>query len=137
MKRNRLFRSESGQAIAEAAILLPVFVFVAFAIIDIGWMTRTAAVVEYVVTESARCEAIHSPACTAPTNVQAYAIGLAGNLRLDTGADLQVATPACSPSLCTVSVTYRYKALGAWFPRITITRTASAAVAPVITSEAN
>ena len=90
----RLFQSDSGQAIAEAAVLIPVFVFVAFALIDIQWMTRTAAAIEYVVTEAARCEAIQSQACTAPQSTQGYAAQLAANMRLN--ANLQIATPPCS-----------------------------------------
>jgi Flp pilus assembly protein TadG len=126
----RALRSDSGQTIAEFAVLLPVFVFVSFVLIDIEWMTRTAAAVEYVVTETARCEAIQSPACAAPSNPQAYAIGLASNLRLDTGLSMNLQTPACGPATCQVSIAYHYKALGAWFPALAIQRTGSAAVPP-------
>jgi hypothetical protein len=119
--------SEEGQAIAEAALLIPVFVLLSFVLIDIEWMTRDAAAIEYVVNEAARCEAIQSAACPNP---QAYATMLAGNLRLDTGLNLQLSTPPCTASLCTVSIAYGYKPLGAWFPKMTISRTGSAAVAP-------
>jgi TadE-like protein len=131
MKILTLLRSDSGQAIAEFAVMLPVFVFVAFALIDIQWMTRTAAAVEYVVTETARCEAIQSSACAAPSSPQGYATSLAANLRLDTGINFILDTPPCGPSTCEVSVRYHYKPLGAWFPALTISRTGSAAVPPV------
>ena len=35
-----------GQAIVEAAILLPVFVLVSFMLVDIQWMTKDAAAIE-------------------------------------------------------------------------------------------
>ena len=124
----RLFQSDSGQAIAEAAVLIPVFVFVAFALIDIQWMTRTAAAIEYVVNEAARCEAIQSQACTAPQSTQGYAAQLAANMRLN--ANLQIATPPCSEGACNVSITYQYAELGAWFPKITINRTGTASIPP-------
>lgn len=133
MKLLRLLRADSGQAIAEFAVLFPVFVFVAFVLIDIQWMTRTAAAIEYVVTETARCEAIQSPACAAPSSPQGYATQLAANLRLDTGANLNLDTPACGPSTCQVSISYHYKPLGAWFPALTISRTGSASVPPAVT----
>jgi hypothetical protein len=128
-----LIRADSGQAIIEFAILLPVFALVAFMIIDIEWMTRTAAAIEYVVTETARCEAIASGACSAPSSPQGYATQLAANLRLDTGANFDLDTPACGPSTCQVSISYHYKPLGAWFPALTIQRTGSASVPPAVT----
>jgi hypothetical protein len=126
---NRL-RSDSGQAILEAALLMPVFALLGFLLIDIEWMTRDAAAIEYIVNEAARCEAIQSAACSAPANVQTYATQLAANLRLDTGTNFQLSTPACTPSLCSVSIVYAFKPLGAWFPPMTISRTGSAAVPP-------
>jgi hypothetical protein len=129
----RFLRSDSGQAIAEFAVMLPVFVFVAFALIDIQWMTRDAAAIEYIVNETARCEAIGSGACTAPSSPQGYATSLAANLRLSTGTEFDLATPPCGPSTCEVSVRYHYKPLGAWFPAMTISRTGSAAVPPAVT----
>jgi hypothetical protein len=128
-----LFRSDSGQAIAEFAAILPVFALVSFMIIDIQWMTRTAAAVEYVVMETARCEAIQSGACTAPSSPQGYATSLAANLRLSTGAEFELTTPPCNPNTCQVSIVYHYKPLGAWFPALTISRTGSAAVPPAVT----
>jgi hypothetical protein len=128
-----LFKRDSGQAIAEFAVMLPVFVFVAFALIDIQWMTRDAAAIEYIVNETARCEAIQSGACAAPSSPQGYATTLAQNLRLSTDANFDLDTPPCTPSACSVSIRYHYKPLGAWFPALTISRTGSAAVPPQVT----
>jgi len=36
------FREESGQAIAEFAVMLPVFVLVSFCIVDIIWLAKDA-----------------------------------------------------------------------------------------------
>ena len=126
-------RGDSGQAIAEFAVMLPVFVFVAFALIDIQWMTRDAAAIEYIVNETARCEAIASGACAAPSSPQGYATQLAQNLRLSTDASFDLDTPPCTPNTCSVSIRYHYKPLGAWFPALTISRTGSAAVPPAVT----
>ena len=128
-----ILSSDSGQAIAEFAVLLPVFVFVSFVLIDIQWMTRTAAALEYVVTETARCEAIESKACAPPSSPQGYATQLAQNIRLSTGTNFDLDTPPCGPNTCQVSIVYHYKPLGAWFPALTISRTGSAAVPPAVT----
>jgi TadE-like protein len=119
-------KSDRGQALAEFAVLLPVFVLVGFILVDIQWMTRDAQAIEYIVTETARCEAIKSTACPVPKD---YATGMANLLRLSTDQNFKLSTPPCGTS-CEVQIQYHYKPLGAWFPAITITRTGSAAVAP-------
>jgi Flp pilus assembly protein TadG len=132
---------ESGQAIAEFAVLLPVFVFVSFAIVDIQWMTKQAANIDYIVNEVSRCEALHeiTPSAPLPCNPSTggvsphqYAVNLAQNLRLGTGSDLVVNTPTCDPTAgaCTVNVSYNYKPLGAWFPAMTIARTGLSSYVP-------
>lgn len=124
-----LAAGSDGQAILEAAIMLPVFILVSFIFIDIQWMTRSAAAIEYVVNESARCEAIQSGACPNTSQTRAYATTLAANLRLTNG-DLDITAPNCTPNVCTVSLSYRYKPLGVWFPNMTISRTGTASVPP-------
>jgi Flp pilus assembly protein TadG len=128
-KKAKLFVDDAGQTIAEFAVILPIFVFVGFVMADIVWLTRTAAAIEYVVNEAARCEAIGSLACAAPNSPQSYATNLAQNLRLNS-ASTQLSTPPCSPQSCSVSIAYQYKPLGAWFPALTISRTGTASVAP-------
>lgn len=120
-------RNESGQAIAEFAILLPIFVLVGMMLVDMQWLTRDAAAIEYIANESARCEAIKSGACPVAKD---YATDLAANLRLSTDERLKISAPSCSPTACAVSIDYQFKPLGAWFPAITIHRMGSAAVAP-------
>jgi hypothetical protein len=119
---------DEGSQIAEFAVLLPVWVFVAFVLIDIQWMTGVASNVAYVATETARCEAIMAPACAMP---QSYAAELAQGVRLNTNADVfQVSAPPCNNNQCTDTITYKYQPLGVWFPAITITRTGTSAQAP-------
>jgi hypothetical protein len=126
-KRGRGFNSESGQAIAEFAVLLPIFVLVGFGIVDIQWMTRDAQAIEYITTESARCEAIKAPACANESQTAAFALQLAQNVHLPVTKD-QISTPACSALTCSVVVNFPFKPLGVWFPSITINRTGQAAV---------
>jgi hypothetical protein len=82
------------------------------------------------VNESARCEAIQSYSCVNTRSTNSYALSLAVNLRLNTGPGLQLTTPQCTPNVCTVTLDYHYKPLGAYFPALTITRTGTASVAP-------
>jgi Flp pilus assembly protein TadG len=126
MKR---LRCDSGVVIMEAALVLPVFVLVSFVMIDIQWMLAHAQAIEYIVTETAHCEAMQGTACTAPNSATSYAQKLAANVHLDLRDD-QISAPACNGSTCQLTVTYRYKQLGAWFPPFTITRTGMAAQAP-------
>jgi hypothetical protein len=130
LKLKKLIRAEEGQAIAEAALLLPVFVLVSFMLVDIQWMTKDAAAIEYIVTEAARCEAIASGACQNTGQTRAYAIDLAANMRLSTGAGFDLTTPNCGRDFCQVFLSYHYKPLGAYFPALTISRTGTASVPP-------
>lgn len=127
VRKCKMILDESGQAIAEFAVLLPIFVLVGMMLVDLQWLTRDVAAIEYIANESARCEAIKSGACPAAKD---YATDLAANLRLSTDSRLQISAPSCSPTSCSVSIDYQFKPLGAWFPAITIHRTGSAAVAP-------
>lgn len=128
----RVCLSERGQAIAEFAIMLPVFVLVAFALIDCQWLIKDAADLDYIVSESARCEAIQNPTCATASGTAAYATQLGQTFRLDTTApNFTLTTPPCAQT-CTVTIAYKYKPLGAVFPRtLTLSRTGTAAVAPV------
>jgi Flp pilus assembly protein TadG len=155
---NRIWKyctEESGQAIAEFAVLLPVFALVSFAIIDIQWMTKQAANIDYIANEVARCDALgtmnptaHMP-CSPPGNGAApnknssedYAKALARNLRVDVSTTAFTVTtlePPCQetppspalPNTCNVTITLQYKPLGAWFPNLTISRTGTASYVP-------
>ena len=122
-------KRERGQVIAEAAVMLPVLVFIALAMIDIQWAVRDAADVEYIVNEGARCEAIGSLSCPNKDATLNYVQTLAANMRLSANR-LDVVVPQCSSTTCTVNMTYRFQPLGVWFPPITIFRIGTAAQPP-------
>jgi hypothetical protein len=122
-------RREKGQAILEAALMLPLLVFLALGMITLQWDLSVVGNLEYVVNETARCEAIKSYACTSNSATVAYAQGLAANLRIQ-AASLQLTVPPCSIQTCTVTATYTFITPGRWFPALTVTRVGTAAVAP-------
>jgi hypothetical protein len=120
---------ESGQAILEFAVMLPVFVLIGFLLVDTQWAMKDAANLDYISQESARCEAINSFACAGVKTPQNYALELASNARLDLSR-LTVDAPPCNvvAGTCQVTLTYQFKALGMYFPSLTITRTGVAAI---------
>lgn len=122
-------RNEKGVVIAEAAMILPVLVFLAMAFVDMQWAIKDAADIDYIATESARCEAIGSLECPNQSSTVAYAQLLATNLRLNLSV-LTVTVGLCTPQTCSVDVQYQYKAMGVWFPSITMVRTGTASLPP-------
>lgn len=122
----RLWKENSGVVIAEAAMILPVFCLVGFGLMDMQWCLRSAADLEYVVTETARCEAIQSAACV--PGATSYAVAVATGIHLDTSR-LTIVSSTCNPGVsCAVSATYAYKPMGPYFPAITLSRTGISAV---------
>ncbi|HEX4023062.1 MAG TPA: TadE family protein [Acidobacteriaceae bacterium] len=124
-KNNR----QRGQAILEAAVMLPILVFIALAMIDMQWALSDAGTLDYIVSEAARCEALSALPCTAGNNAGTYATTLAANLKL-TASRFSVVSYSCDPMVgsCTVTATYNYPPIGVWFPSILISRTGTAAV---------
>jgi Flp pilus assembly protein TadG len=120
-------QKQKGQAILEFAVILPLFVFISFGLIDIQWSIERAADLDYIVTEVARCEAIKGDACTGANNPTLYATQLATNVGMHV-QDLTVVSAQCNFTSCTTVMTYNYKALGVWFPKMIIQRTGTAAL---------
>jgi Flp pilus assembly protein TadG len=123
---------ERGQAILEAAVMLPILVFLALGMIDMQWALSDAGTLNYIVMESARCEALSSPSCTGANTAGTYATALGAQLHL-TASRLTIGVFNCNipiPGACSVTATYNYPALGVWFPSITITRTGTAVIQP-------
>lgn len=146
MNSSRNSKREKGQAILEAAVLIPVFVFVCLGLIDLQWALSKVGSLEFVVNETARCEAntwnrathdfeevITAPSpCAYPPGPDSYATTLAENLRM-ASPQFAVDKPGWCDELtgiCTAQMSYAYKPLGAWFPKITITRTGIASMKP-------
>jgi len=125
MRKNK----QRGQAILEAALILPIFIFIGLGMIDLQWMLSRASNVDYIAHETARCEAIGAAPCNSPNTATSYAQQQATSLRMDS-ASLEVVAPACSPSSCVVQLSYSFKPVGAWFPTVTIRRTGMASVQP-------
>jgi Flp pilus assembly protein TadG len=123
---------ERGQAILEMALILPVFCLIGFGLMDVQLCLERAANADYIAQETARCEAIEGIPCTAQT-AEDYAIKkLGADLRMYP-PQLVVVTPPCIQGVsCSVTVTYHFQAIGVWFPSITITRTGTAAVPPLL-----
>lgn len=117
-------RTEKGQAILEFAVILPVFLLIGVGLVDWLIAVDRAANLEYVVSETARCMAISSASCSNPAG---YATRLASGFRMDL-AMLKMESAACGLSECNVVMSYRYQAVGAYFPKITIERTGTAAL---------
>ena len=121
---------QKGQAILEMALILPVFVLVALGMADVVWALERTANLEYIVNESARCEALNGIPCTMQS-YHDYALSLATNLRMN-DHNLTIQTPACVEGVsCTVIGTYRFQPIGVYFPHITIQRTGTAVLPPL------
>jgi len=123
---------ESGQVIVEAALMLPLLVFIALGMIDLQWSLSNVGDLNYIVTESARCQAIGAKPCYTPNTPATYAATLAQQLHLPQ-ANLTVISSGCNTILgtCELTASYQFKPLGVWFPKIVITRTGTASLKTV------
>lgn len=126
MKRKR----ERGQAILEFAVILPVFCLIGFGLMDVQFCLERAANVEYIVNETARCQAIKAIPCTVQPPSD-YVLQQGANLRMYP-PQLVVVSASCIEGVsCSATVTYHFQALGVWFPNVNITRTGMATVPPL------
>jgi hypothetical protein len=120
---------ESGQAILEFAVILPIFLMLCFGMIDMQMCLQDVANVNYIVNEVARCQAIAGTLCSdAPNTPRSYADLQARNLHMKT-AYLTLVSASCNVNSCTATISFKYHALGIWFPGITFVRTGTAALA--------
>lgn len=122
-------QSDSGVVIAEFAMLLPVLLLLAFGMVDMQWMARDAQAIEYIATESARCEAIAAASCPNASTTKTYAEQLGQNVHLALN-DSQVTVPNCNGQTCSVTIEYQFVGFGPWFPKPVIVRVGMAAQAP-------
>ena len=120
---------QQGQVILEAALILPIFIFIGLGLIDLQWMLSRASTVDYIAYETARCEAIGAIPCSSPNTATSYAQQQATSLRMDL-EKMEVVAPACSPAACVVQLSYSFKPVGIWFPAVKIRRTGMASVTP-------
>lgn len=122
-------RGERGQAILEMAVILPVFILVGLGLADMQWSLGKVSSLEFVVNETARCQAIEALPCTDSTMARDYAFQTAKNLHLEP-PDLLMISNGCDLTVgkCTTTMSYHYHPLGAYFPDLTIHRTGTASM---------
>ena len=122
-------RGERGQAILEMAIILPIFILVGLGLADMQWTLGKVSSLEFVVNETARCQAIEGLPCTGFNTAESYAMPMAKNLHLEP-PQLIFISSGCNPAtgICTATMSYHYKPLGIYFPDITVTRTGTASM---------
>jgi hypothetical protein len=124
------YKCERGQAILEMAVILPVFVLIGLGLADMQWSLGKVSSLEYVVNETARCQALDALPCMEPPNTpEKYAMAMGQNLHLNP-PQLVFVSASCNPIIgtCTATMTYHYQPLGAYFPDMTIQRTGTAAL---------
>jgi Flp pilus assembly protein TadG len=103
-----LAKSESGQAVIEFAIALPVLLLLILGGIDLSRMSSQWGTVQYVAQETSRCEALSGEACKGKT-AQAYAIDLASAASLPGAAATTAVASSCGPNCVKVTVDYQFK----------------------------
>jgi Flp pilus assembly protein TadG len=120
-------RSESGQALVEFAVVIPVFVLILLAGADLLTAISAKHNIEYVAEETASCIANNGSNCvnSSGPQPQSYAQQVAASLGLTNTGALTATSSSCG-SLCTaVTVTYPAAPLFAgFFPSVTLHSTA-------------
>lgn len=97
--------SIAGSSAIEFAMLLPVFIFVLFGLIDAADLVWTQVGMEHAVEAAARCAAVNNASCTSNAAVQTYASTQA------LGLNLAPSTFSFSQSSCGALVTAQYNFL--------------------------
>ena len=94
------------------------------------WLLERSANLSYVATETARCEAIASIACTSPNTPTSYAIALGAGLQLTLNSS-NIVAPECDPiaGRCVVTLVFPFRPVGAWFPALTLHKVGVASIA--------
>lgn len=93
------FKNESGQAMVELAIALPILLLLVFGIMDFGWLFYNKMGVENASREGARYAIVNADSASVTADVTA----LAKDICLDT--DNTVVTLTISGTVATVTVT--------------------------------
>lgn len=109
----RLWRERQGASAVEFAVLLPLFVPLIFAVVQVGQLFWTQTALQHAVDIAARCATINTAACGSPSQTQTFAATQAYGLTFPAGT-FTASTVACGNQ---VSAAYTFPLLvTAWFP---------------------
>lgn len=97
-------RAESGAAIAEFALILPVLALVLLGIADFGRMLWTKSLLDHAVDEAARCASVNTTTCGTIDATRSYAVARSAPLSV-TNAIFAAATTSCGSQ---VTATYPF-----------------------------
>jgi Flp pilus assembly protein TadG len=103
--RARLIQDNSGAALIESALVLPVLFAVLFGTIECGRLMWTQLALNYAVEEAARCAEVTPEVCKDNPKTAAYAQSRAEPLKLPAGA-VTVSSQACGTQVA-ASLTYQ------------------------------
>jgi Flp pilus assembly protein TadG len=90
----RAARRSDGNAVVEAAFLLPVFLSFILGVVEVGRLFWTQSTLQFAVQEAARCASIDTAICGSTSAIQAYAVSKATNLNVAASA-FSVTTSSC------------------------------------------
>lgn len=116
------FKRQSGQAMIEFVIILPVFFVLLFGAMDVYLAIMAKGSLNYVAEETARCVERNPTACPDP---EAYARAQGTGLLLN-GADLTIKVTTPDANSTTVTATYQRHSITLIIPVIAMQSTATA-----------
>ncbi|MFC3173390.1 TadE/TadG family type IV pilus assembly protein [Novosphingobium bradum] len=93
-----------GSSVVEAALVMPVLLFMVLGAIDAGRVLWVRNTLQYAVESAARCAAIDSNSCATTSAIQSHAAAMATGLGVAASA-FTVSSPGCGEM---VAVTYTY-----------------------------
>jgi Flp pilus assembly protein TadG len=128
----RLIADRRGAAVAETAIVMPVFVLLIFGVIESGLLMFAQLSLDNAVGAAARCAAVNTNRCDTQAHIQSYALAQAvGVPRLTVANFTAPAPPICNNGSTQVSATYNFTSLvGTYVPFISALTLKAAAQYP-------
>jgi Flp pilus assembly protein TadG len=123
-----LIADRRGAALAETAIVMPVFVLLIFGVIESGLLMFAQISLDNAVGAAARCAAINTNICGTPAAIKNYALSQTVGLPHVAVANFTPSNPICNNGSTQVSASYNFTSLvGTLVPYISsLTLTAAA-----------
>ncbi len=90
----RLARDESGVALIEFSLLLPIFFLLIFGIMEMGQLFWTQTALQHAVEMAARCASVNTTICGTTTQTQSYAATQTYGMSLPTST-FTASAPTC------------------------------------------